>query len=148
MRLKESYFKLFLTTGFLFTCAFFTWLILTPSLSSNLFFLNFSIQRFLLIAITGIVLFTLLIGYVCSKNRLLNYYFNKLMSSKVAFLLFFITTQIVVFIIIGVLFRVYGARTSFFERILTIILLYFQFSVGLFVWSPVSYLISPLLKFS
>ena len=128
MESNKSHLKWFLAIGLLFTAAVFIWLILTPSLSLNLFFLNFSIQRFILIAITGIVLLTLSIGLVCSKNRLLNNIFIKLISSKAAFSLFFITTIIMIIIITGVLFRAFGDRTLFFERILPITLLGFLLS--------------------
>jgi len=138
MESNKSYLKWFLAIGFLFTAAVFIWLILTPSLSSNLFFLNYSIKRFILIAITGIVLLTLSIGLVFSKNRLINNIFIKLMSSNTAFLLFFITTLIMIIIIIGILFRAYGDKIFFFERIFPIILLSFLFSLEVITFQQIT----------
>ncbi|MBA4384147.1 MAG: hypothetical protein C0410_05375 [Anaerolinea sp.] len=137
MDLYKSYLKWFLTIGIAFTVAVFLWLILIPSISSNLFFLNYSLQRFLLITITGIFLLSLSIGLVNSNKRSVNSFFIKYMASKIVFSLFFISTFFLMIAISGVFLKVYGVRAFFFERILPILLLSFLFSFEVVVFQQI-----------
>jgi len=125
------------SVGMLISACIFVWLALTPSLTTESFFLFYSLQRFILIILTLLVFLILFFGPVFARNEKVIGFVGKLIRSEIAFCLNIISATIFFIIIAGIIVRIYGQKAILFERLLPMIVLGLLFSIELLVFQLV-----------
>lgn len=115
--------QLYLGLAVIFTVGVFCDLLYAPSISDHYFFLNYSLQRFTLIAIAGLFLLLFSLGIFFSKIRFVELIFNGLMGSKFVYALTPMINLSMFLFLWGRIFSVFGERTLFFERVLPVYIL-------------------------
>lgn len=138
MGVNKPHLKWFLLIGTGYTFAIFLWLILTPSLPQEYFFLNYSFKRLVLMVASGIVLCTFSLALFFSQTSTVNHIFGILTSSIKWFLGSIFISLTTLLIIIGVLFGSFGAKDLLFERLFPIICLIFLLSSELIVFQQIT----------
>lgn len=110
--------KILLSIGSLYSLLIFVWLLLSKSYSSDIFFLNYSFARFMMILVIGLVLSLFLLGLFLYK-KLPIFESEKIHSfflSKVSFYFLFVTLVVSILIIICTLSNSFKERNIYFER--------------------------------
>jgi len=106
------------------------WLGLTPSLTENPFFLNFSLQRFVFILITVLVLVLFCTEWVLVRKTTFKTTFAKICDSRFIHAAASFWGLVCGLLILSVLMKILGPRTVFFSRLLPILFLGFVMSTS------------------
>jgi hypothetical protein len=130
--------KTFILIAIFFSFAVFIWLLLTPSISTNYIFLNYSLQRFLALCISALFLLTFFMFLAFYKTKILTSLFGKLITSRVLFFVSLFSTVILFLFLGGIVLKYFGTRSQLFNRILPLILLPFFLSIEIIIFQQYS----------
>lgn len=131
--------KFFFLIGISYLIPLLLWLMLTPSLSENKYFLNYSLPRFFVILFFLTTFLLFLLGFFFSGNKKVNSFFSKLLKSKKSFFLFHISTFFSLFFLIGSLCDIFQDINTLFLRFLSLPILLLLFSLEFLIFQEILY---------
>ena len=133
--MKKTNLRWFFVIAAIYTLGLLIWIILTPSLSTDKYFVGtYSLPRFLMIAAMGFLVLLWLAGFSFSKNQRLNAFFEKLFASKAIKVALWILSIGLFFLILGTFEETFGTLNILLNRVLPLQMLAVLFFVEILVF--------------
>ena len=124
----------FMIIAVIYTSAVLAWLLATPSLSKNTFFLVYSSQRFALIVVVLMFLLGLIIGFFKTRSKFIDSLFARIVESRSVCLLSFVILIVTIFVILYQVLRMPETLNSLLFRLLPITTLLLCLSTEILVY--------------
>lgn len=129
--------KSFFAIAAVYTSAVLVWLLATPSLSENPFFLIYSLQRFALIVGVFLFLMGLVIGFFTTRSRFMESLFTRIGGSKSICLLSFLILIVVILVILNQVLGLPETLNTLLFRLFPVFVLFLCVSVEILFYQHI-----------
>jgi len=130
----KAYLRWYLIIGIIITLFILSWLLLTPSLSTEVFVFHYSFRRFVLNLAVGLFLIVEILCLILISTKLINRFFEWLINSIPAYWSAVFSSFVLLGVQLFVCFFIYsGGENVLLEQILPILGLIYYYSIGLIV---------------